>query len=100
MISIKTFDPLNGPIGIRQFDTLRMQPAISFAQGILFNFAMPWMVRVRNDDGSVADVLTQNWATARSMVDAYRSSNREAWITDARGEAVDEEAVDRSLSLD
>jgi hypothetical protein len=51
---------------------------------------MPWIVKVRNEDGSVADVFAADWAAARSAAAAYRSSSREAWIVDAQGRTVDE----------
>ena len=58
---------------------------------------MPWIVKVKNSDGSVADIVTADWAAALSVVEAHRSSKREAWIVDAEGRRVDdapEEAAD------
>jgi hypothetical protein len=47
--------------------------------------ARPWVVKVKNSDGSIADV-----AAALSAVAAHRSSKREAWIVDAEGRRVDD----------
>lgn len=51
---------------------------------------MPWIVKVKNSDGSIADVETVDRTTARSVVEAHRSSKREAWIVDAEGRRVDD----------
>lgn len=61
---------------------------------------MPWIVRVKNDDGSVADVLALDWVVARATVDAYRSSQRQAWIVDAQGRVMNEEDPDGALCFD
>lgn len=55
---------------------------------------MPWIVKVRNEDGTVAAVLTLDWAAACSAVEAHRSSSREAWIEDAEGRRADESQGD------
>jgi hypothetical protein len=52
---------------------------------------MTWTIKVKNSDGSIAEVVTTDWAAALSAVDAHRSSKREAWIVDVEGRIVDKE---------
>lgn len=67
-----------------------MRLELPFASLVVFDLEMPWIVKVENEDGSVADVLAADLAASRSVIDAYRSSNRKAWIVDAEGREVDE----------
>ena len=55
---------------------------------------MLWIVEVKNSDGSIADVVTVDWAAARSAVEAHRSSKREIWIVDAGSRIVNKEPDD------
>ena len=53
---------------------------------------MAWLVRVRNFDNTIADVIVKDWAQAQSAVNAYRASGREAWIMDANGNRKDDKS--------
>jgi hypothetical protein len=61
--------------------------------------AMAWLLKIRNENGQVADVIVQDWASALSAVTAYRSSGREAWIVDGTGRIIDERTGQPSQNL-
>lgn len=52
---------------------------------VFFTFAMRWISKVKNSDGSIAEVVTGIGASARSAVVAHRSSRQEARIVVLQG---------------